>query len=147
MYAVQATEERMPDPLAFEVRLPDGYDRAVERVTAALKIEGFGILTRIDVHTTLREKIGAEFRPYAILGACNPPLAHRALSRDPEVGLMLPCNVTVEAAAGGTGSVVRIADPRMVLSVGRFADDPVLAEVAREARARLERVATGLRAQ
>lgn len=135
----------MSDPIAFEVRLPDGYDRALERVTAALKVEGFGVLTRIDVHTTLKEKIGADFRPYAILGACNPPLAHRALSHDAEVGLMLPCNVTVEAAPDGGGSIARIADPRMVLTIGRFAGDPALAAVATEARARLERVASALR--
>jgi uncharacterized protein (DUF302 family) len=136
----------MSDPLAFEVRLPDSYDRALERVTAALKVEGFGVLTRIDVHTTLKEKIGAEFRPYAILGACNPPLAHRALSHDAEVGLLLPCNVTVEATPDGTGSVVRIADPRMMLGIGRFARDPALAGIASEVRGRLERVATALRA-
>jgi uncharacterized protein (DUF302 family) len=135
----------MSDPIAFEVRLPDPYDRALERVTAALKTEGFGVLTRIDVHTTLKEKIGADFRPYAILGACNPPLAHRALSHDAEVGLMLPCNVTVEAAPDGGGSIARIADPRVMLSTGRFAGDSALAEVASEARTRLERVAAALR--
>jgi len=137
----------MSDPIAFEVRLPDPYDRALERVTAALKTEGFGVLTRIDVHTTLKEKIGADFRPYAILGACNPPLAHRALSHDAEVGLMLPCNVTVEAAPDGEGCIARIADPRVMLAVGRFAHDAALAEVADEVRARLERVATALRAR
>jgi len=136
----------MPDAIAFEVRLPDGYERALERVTEALKVEGFGILTRIDVHTTLKEKIGAEFRPYAILGACNPPLAHRALTHDAEVGLMLPCNVTVEAAPDGKGSIARIADPLVMLGVGRFARDPALADVANEARGRLERVAAALRA-
>lgn len=126
--------------LAFEVRLPDTYDRAVERVTAALKDEGFGILTRIDVHRTLKEKIGAEFRPYAILGACNPPLAHRALTHRAEVGLLLPCNVTVEASPDGRGAIVRIGDPTTLLAAGGFDAEPPLREVAAEARARLERV-------
>jgi uncharacterized protein (DUF302 family) len=135
----------MPQSIAFEIHLPDQFDRAIERVTTALKTEGFGVLTRIDVHTTLKEKLGAEFRPYAILGACNPPLAHRALSQDAQVGLMLPCNVTVEADPEGDGSVTRIADPRAMLSTGSFADDPVLVEVAGEARTRMERVAAALR--
>jgi uncharacterized protein (DUF302 family) len=135
----------MSDSIAFEITLKDTYEQALERVTAALKAEGFGILTRIDVHTTLKEKIGADFRPYAILGACNPPLAHRALSHDAEIGLMLPCNVTVEAAPTGGGSIARIADPRMMLSVGRFGGDTTLSAVAEEARARLQRVATALR--
>lgn len=134
----------MSDPIAFEIELPDQYEQAVERVTGALKAEGFGILTRIDVHTTLKEKIGATFRPYVILGACNPPLAHRALSRDAEVGLLLPCNVTVEEAPSGSGSVARIADPRIMMSAGRFGDDAELAAVAGEARERLLRVATAL---
>ena len=136
----------MSDPMAFEITLQDGYEQALERVTAALKAEGFGILTRIDVHTTLKEKIGADFRPYSILGACNPPLAHRALSHDAEVGLLLPCNVTVEAAPTGGGSITRIADPAMMLSVGRFGSDATLGAVAEEARERLQRVAAALRA-
>ena len=83
--------------LAFEAKLAQPHDRAIETVTAALKSEGFGVLTRIDAHTTFREKLGVEFRPYSILGACNPPLAHRVLSHRAEAGLLLPCNVTVEA--------------------------------------------------
>ncbi|MDH4043662.1 MAG: DUF302 domain-containing protein [Gemmatimonadota bacterium] len=135
----------MSDPIAFEVALAGDYDSALERVTAALKAEGFGILTRIDVHTTLKEKIDVEFRPYAILGACNPRLAHRALSHDAEVGLLLPCNVTVEVAPGGKGCIARIADPKMMMSAGRFGDDATLASVAQEARDRLARVAAALR--
>lgn len=135
----------MSDPIAFEVALPGDYERALERVIAALKAEGFGILTRIDVHTTLREKIDVEFRPYTILGACNPPLAHRALSHDAEVGLLLPCNVTVEAAPSGQGCIARIADPKMMMAAGRFGDDPTLTSVAQEARDRLARVAAALR--
>jgi uncharacterized protein (DUF302 family) len=128
--------------LAFEVKLAEPYDRAIETVTSALKTEGFGVLTRIDVHTTLKEKIGAEFRPYAILGACNPALAHRALSHRAEAGLLLPCNVTVEM--DGSGSLVRIGDPDVMLSVGGMDQDPTLQGIAAEARARLARVADAL---
>ena len=128
--------------LSFEVELAQPYDRAIETVTAALKAEGFGVLTRIDVHTTLKEKIGAEFRQYAILGACNPTLANRALSHRAEAGLMLPCNVTVEAA--GEGALVPIADPDVMLSIGGMDQDPTLRAVATEARARLSRAADAL---
>lgn len=131
--------------LGFEVKLPAAYDAAVAQVTAALKAEGFGVLTTIDVAATLKTKIGADFRPYAILGACNPQLAHRALQRSADVGLMLPCNVTVEADPAG-GSIVRIANPDMMLGVGDLARDAELRGVAAEARARLERVAAALRA-
>jgi len=130
--------------LAFEVPLAAPYERAIDLVSAALKAEGFGVLTRIDVHTTLKEKINATFRPYSILGACNPALAHRALSHFAEAGLLLPCNVTVEA--DGNGSMVRIADPDVMLSVGGMDQDPALHAVATEARARLVRVADALRA-
>ena len=133
----------MTKELAFEVQLPVPYDEALEKVTAALKTEGFGILTRIDVRATLKEKIGAEFRPYAILGACNPPLAHRALARDARAGLMLPCTVTVEST-GDDSSVVRIADPDVFLRVGGFETDEALMSIATEARARLLRAATAL---
>ena len=133
----------MTKELAFVVQLPVPYDEALEKVTAALKTEGFGILTRIDVRATLKEKIGAEFRPYAILGACNPPLAHRALARDARAGLMLPCTVTVESS-GERSSVVRIADPDVFLRVGGFETDEALMSIASEARARLQRAAAAL---
>lgn len=133
----------MTKELAFVVQLSVPYDEALEKVTAALKTEGFGILTRIDVRVTLKEKIGAEFRPYAILGACNPPLAHRALARDARAGLMLPCTVTVESS-GERSSVVRIADPDVFLRVGGFETDEALMSIAAEARARLLRAATAL---
>jgi uncharacterized protein (DUF302 family) len=131
--------------LGFEVEVPESYDQAIDRVTAALKVEGFGILTRIDVHTTLKEKIGVEFRPYTILGACNPPLAHRALTHRAEVGLLLPCNVTVEAGPAGRGSIVRIGNPDVMLATGGLDAEPPLRAVAAEARERLARVAGALR--
>ena len=132
----------LPEQLAFEVHLNQTYEDALESVACALKDEGFGILTRIDVQSTFKEKIGADFRPYAILGACNPPLAHRTLSQDGRAGLMLPCNVTVEAT--GDGSLVRIVDPAAMLAGAGMDQDPALAEVAGEARDRLERVARAL---
>ncbi len=133
----------MTKEMGFEVNLSIPYKEAVERVTAALKAEGFGVLTSIDVKATLKEKLGEDFRPYLIMGACNPPLAHRALSEEGLVGLMLPCNVTVEAVADGN-SLVRIANPEMMMTVGSLQENPILVEVAQAARARLERVAEAL---
>jgi uncharacterized protein (DUF302 family) len=127
------------EDLALRVRLDAPYEEAMERVTAALKEEGFGVLTEIDVKATLKKKLDAEFRKYAILGACNPPLAHRALSTELEIGLLLPCNVIVYEEDGG--SVVSIVDPISMLGV---VDSPALKPVADEARARLERVAKAL---
>lgn len=131
--------------LGFVIPLDLPFDQSIERLTVALKAEGFGILTRIDVHTTLKEKLGEDFRPYAILGVCNPPLAHRALSAEAEAGLMLPCNVTVEANPDGNGCIVRIADPAVMLQIGQMSANPILAEVAGQARQRLERAAEALR--
>ena len=111
-----------------------GYDAAVERVEAALQQEGFGILTRIDVQETLKKKIDVDFRPYVILGACNPPLAYRALSAEDTIGLMLPCNVVV--AETSSGSEVAIARPSVMMTV---ADAEGLEAVAEEAQSRLER--------
>ena len=111
-----------------------GYDDAVERVEAALQKEGFGILTRIDVRETLKTKIDVDFRPYVILGACNPPLAHRALSAEDTIGLMLPCNVVV--AETEDGSEVAIVRPTVMMTV---ADAEGLEDVADEAQARLDR--------
>lgn len=129
--------------LAMEVRLDAPYEDALEQVAEALKEQGFGILTRIDVKETLKQKIDVDFRPYVILGACNPQLANRALHAQAEVGLLLPCNVTVEAAEDG-GTVVRIADPDVMMGVGGFEDDPEVAAVAREARALLAKAAETL---
>jgi uncharacterized protein (DUF302 family) len=133
----------MPETIAeyalrTELALP--YAEAVERVVAALKEEGFGVLTEIDVKATLKKKLDAEFREYVILGACNPPLAHKALSTELEIGLLLPCNAIVYAKDGG-GSVVSIVDPISMLGVVESAE---LAPVAEEARARLQRVIEAL---
>lgn len=133
----------MSNPIGFEITLDQPYDDAMGMVTDALQSEGFGILTTIDVRATLKEKLGEDFRPYAILGACNPPLAHRALSHNPEVGLLLPCNVTLEQRPDG-GTIVRIGNPEAILGVGDLQEDEVLCAVASEARARLARVAAAL---
>ena len=133
----------MSQEIGFEVQLESPFEEAVDKVVAALKAEGFGVLTRIDVKAIMWEKLGEEFRPYVIIGACNPPLAHRALSTDSVVGLMLPCNVTVEANPQG-GSLVRLANPEMMLQVGTLENNLTLREVAAEARERLERVAKTL---
>jgi uncharacterized protein (DUF302 family) len=131
--------------ISFEVQLDLPVSEAIERLTAALKEEGFGVLTRVDVDTTLKEKLGKEFREYVILGVCNPPLAHRALEHMAETGLMLPCNITVEALPAG-GSLIRILDPDAMLKGFGMDSDPVLAEVGAEARTRLEKVAQALSA-
>jgi uncharacterized protein (DUF302 family) len=133
----------MSQPLTFQVSITDPYDAAVEKVTAALEAEGFGVLTSIDVKATLKEKLDADFRPYIILGACNPPLAQQALLSDPLVGLLLPCNVTVEEAAHG--SLVSIINPEAMLGVSPLSANKQIGEVAAEARIRLERVAAALK--
>lgn len=122
--------------LGITKALPDRYETAVARVKDALKEEGFGVLTEIDVRETLKAKLGVEHAPYVILGACNPPLAHKALTADPNVGLLLPCNVVVREVPGG-GTVVSAVDPVVML---RLVDAPAVREIAEDARARLARV-------
>jgi len=117
------------------------YEQAIQKTTDALKAEGFGVLTQIDVQSTLKEKINADFRRFVILGACNPALAHRALSANLNVGLLLPCNVTVYEE--GDGSVVTAVDPLETL--GALKEDSVAHEVAVEARTRLQRVIASLK--
>jgi uncharacterized protein (DUF302 family) len=115
------------------VRLPAAFAPTVERVRAALKEQGFGVLTEIDVQATLREKIGSPMEDYLILGACNPPLAHRALDADRDIGLLLPCNVVVRAD-GPDATLVQALDPQVMVQVtGR----PELKDVADEATTRL----------
>jgi len=133
----------MKPEIGFEVKLDQPYDDAIESVKGALSSEGFGVLTQIDVRATLQEKLGIDYKPYSILGACNPPLAHRALSQDPVVGLMLPCNVTVESNQDG-GSIIRLVNPDVLLTVGNLQENPELKEVAKEVRERIERVANAL---
>jgi uncharacterized protein (DUF302 family) len=116
---------------------------ALEATTAALKTEGFGVLTSIDVQATLKEKIGESFDPYLILGACNPALAHRALSTDGDMGLLLPCNVTLHETDGKT--TVSIIDPVTMLAAA--GGNPAIDEVAKEATERLSRVAKALAAK
>ena len=124
----------------FEQRLERAtVDEALERVTNALKREGFGILTQIDVKDTLKRKLDVDFRKYLILGACNPSLAHKALSTDAQIGLLLPCNVVVQEAEGG--AIVSIADPRAMFTV---VDNPELAPIVDEADQRLRRVMSAL---
>ncbi|MHB1844087.1 MAG: DUF302 domain-containing protein [Deltaproteobacteria bacterium] len=115
-------------------------EEAIERTTAALQTEGFGVLTRIDVQKTLKEKLGVDGRPYVILGACNPKLAHEALSAEPGVGLLLPCNVTVfERPAGG--SVVQAVKPRAMFEVVKNpALGPLVDQVDEKLRRVLERI-------
>ena len=130
----------MTSDYAYQAQLDIPYEQAIDTVTAALKAEGFGVLTEIDVQATLKEKIDVDFRQYTILGACNPLLAHRALSAELGIGLMLPCNVIVYEDDNG-GSVVALVDPISMLGV---VDNPALKPVADEARERLKRVADSL---
>ena len=125
--------------LGFQSTINLPYEAALEKVTAALKAEGFGILTSIDVKETMKKKLDVDFRKYTILGACNPPLAHKALTARPEVGLLLPCNVIVYEE--GAGTIVNIIDP---MSMTDFIQDPALDLVADEARSRLKRVAEAI---
>ena len=123
----------------FGATLDLPFDEAVARTKAALKDEGFGVLSEIDIRATMREKLDLDFEPYVILGACNPQLAHRALQAEHELGLLLPCNVIVHEHDGR--SAVSIVDPATMLGV---VDNPALRQVADEAKARLERVAAAL---
>ena len=114
-----------------------GYEEALTRTREALAGEGFGVLTEIDVTATLRQKLGVEFRPYVILGACNPPLAQRALEAELEIGLLLPCNVVVYAAEDPADTVVAALDPVEALSLS---GNPAVQPIAEEVRGRLQRV-------
>ena len=128
----------------YETTLPDtNYDEAVRRVTDELKKEGFGILTEIDVRATLKKKLDVDFRRYMILGACNPSLAYQALGVEPQIGLLLPCNVVVQEAPTG-GATVSIADPRAMFAL---VENSAVAPAAAEADAKLRRVINALSAK
>ena len=117
------------------------YDAAVKRAKEELAKEGFGVLSEIDIAATLKKKLDVDFRPYVILGACNPPLAHRALRAETDLGLLLPCNVVVYAADEPGRCVVAAMDPEAALEL---TGNPEVREVAREVRERLERVLRGV---
>lgn len=139
-----ATSASASPSYGFGRTLDTNVEGAITRVTQALKTEGFGVLTTIDVQATLKAKLGVEQEPYVILGACNPPLAHRALNADANAGLLLPCNIVVRALPtinGQSQSRVEIADPVAMLAIMRA---PGLDDMASEARAKLERVAAAL---
>lgn len=138
------SESMTNESIAFTVKLNEDYTQAVETVTAALKAEGFGVLTSVDVKATLKEKIDVDFRRYTILGACNPPLAHRALSAEALVGLMLPCNVTVEETEDG-GALVNVLNPRAMMAGNELLSaNEDIQGVGEEAYEKLKRVAESL---
>jgi len=124
----------------FGKTVPMDFERAIDEVTEALKAEGFGVLTDIDVQATLKKKLDEEMPPYRILGACNPPLAHKAITNEPSIGLLLPCNVLVRQEENGT-VYVEFMDPAAVLSL---VGNPAVGELAGEVKSRLERVMAAL---
>jgi uncharacterized protein (DUF302 family) len=143
MTSIQNQNTKVSEELGFEVRVDAPYDEAIDAVTKALEAEGFSVLTRIDVDRTFRDEIGTHFRPYTILGACNPQLARAALTIAPEIGLMMPCNVTVEADL--TGSAIRIMNPGILMQTKKLWFDEELRTVATDATTRMMRVAETLR--
>ena len=130
----------MNSKYGFGKKVDMSFDKAIERVTQELQKEGFGVLTDIDVAATLKKKLNQDMPPYRILGACNPPLAHRALTAEPSIGLLLPCNVVVRQDEAGV-VYVEIMDPNAVLDL---VDKPAITGLAREVRQKLERVMQAL---
>lgn len=130
----------MNSKYGFGKTVETSFDAAIEKVTQELQKEGFGILTDIDVQATLKKKLNQDMPPYRILGACNPPLAHRALTAEPSIGLLLPCNVVVRQDAPGKVQV-EFMDPNAVLDL---VDKPDITQLAGEVRQKLERVMQAL---
>ena len=122
------------------IEIDGPFDQALQRVQEALKAEGFGVLSDIDIQKAMKEKLGKDMAPYRILGACNPPLAHQALQAEPEIGLLLPCNVTVRQGEGNR-VVVGFLDPQTMV---QLSPNPGIRGVADDAGARLERVRKAL---
>ena len=127
----------------IRVELPLAYEDAVERTKAALKAEGFGVLTTIDVKETIQQKLGRDFRKYVILGACNPPIAYQALSAETEIGLLLPCNLIVYQTDPGRSAVSAVAPLVTMSRVG----NPALVPLGQQVDAKLRRVITSLEAE
>ena len=122
-------------------KVPLAYDKSLAKARDALKAEGFGVITEIDVRKTVKEKLGVEFRPYIILGACNPPLAHRAISAEPEIGLLMPCNVCIWDNGDGTTTVAAID----VKTLFQLVQNPSLADIAEKVNGQLRRVVQAVR--
>ncbi len=120
--------------ISTKVNLP--YEQALAKTREALKGEGFGVITEIDVRKTVKEKLGEEFHPYIILGACNPPMAHKAISTEPEIGLLMPCNVCVWDNKDGTSTVATVD----VSAMFQFVQNPALTDVAETVNGKLRRV-------
>lgn len=124
----------------FSRTISDSFDAVVARVVEELKKEGFGILTEIDVKATIKKKLDKDFRPYLILGACNPPFAFKALQAEDKIGTMLPCNVIVQELTPGAIEVAAIDPAASMMAV----DNPTLAEIAEEVRRKLQSVVAAL---
>ncbi len=124
----------------FSTRVNGDFNAVIEKVTAALKEEGFGVLTEIDVQATLKKKLDVDFRPYRILGACNPPFAHQALQAEPKVGTMLPCNVVVEEVEPGVCEVSAVDPLASMMAI----NNPELEGIARQVQEKLKKVINSL---